>query len=315
MKNKIEINGFTLAETLITLGIIGVVAAMTLPTLLKANQNRVNEARYKKAVSMLSQAAQLAMAEVGSPGNMAVTDLWNCKNKENVKACYKTETKKLFKGITLDDDTLINKMKTVNYNEIPNPWGDVYYAFTTGDAMTFGYANSDEGLKLIVDTTSKNKPNKISQDLYALLVKPNGIVVDTDITTTPINSEPVNSEPVNSDPVTSDPVTPDPVTSESGSQCNGISAGEWQACMQSLEDMNPRLKMCHGEYNDGNFGGNASVEYYCPFGYDDAGIVGDIENICANAGATTETEHYSGQTNIYCNYSDGSGDGTDEIIH
>lgn len=185
MKNKTRTNGFTLAETLITLGIVGAVAAMTLPTLVKANQNRVNEARYKKAVSMLSQAAQLAMAEVDSPGNMTFTDLWNCKNKENVKACYKTETKKLFKGITLDDDTLINKMKTVNYNEIPNPWGDVYYAFTTGDAMTFGYANSDEGLKLIVDTTSKNKPNKISQDLYALQVKSNGIVVDVTPTLVP----------------------------------------------------------------------------------------------------------------------------------
>ena len=31
MKNK---NGFTLAETLITLGIIGIVAAMTIPTLI-----------------------------------------------------------------------------------------------------------------------------------------------------------------------------------------------------------------------------------------------------------------------------------------
>lgn len=36
MNNK----GFTLAEVLITLGIIGVVAAMTLPTLVNNNRNK-----------------------------------------------------------------------------------------------------------------------------------------------------------------------------------------------------------------------------------------------------------------------------------
>ncbi len=41
-------NAFTLAEVLITLGIIGVVAAMTLPTLIQKNNNSVVEARLKK---------------------------------------------------------------------------------------------------------------------------------------------------------------------------------------------------------------------------------------------------------------------------
>ena len=36
-------NAFTLAEVLITLGIIGVVAAMTLPTLIAKNQEKVLE--------------------------------------------------------------------------------------------------------------------------------------------------------------------------------------------------------------------------------------------------------------------------------
>ena len=86
--------------------------------------------------------------------------------------------------------------------------------------------------------------------------------------------------------------------------------------MQILEYMNPYIKICNGEYNDYELdnSGNASVSYYCPFADDVDGIIGDIENICANAGATTETEHYSRQTNIYCSYSDGSGDGTDEIV-
>ena len=54
--------GFTLAEVLITLGIIGVVAAMTMPTLMNSTQGAQYKAAYKKALSALSQAVTLNMA-------------------------------------------------------------------------------------------------------------------------------------------------------------------------------------------------------------------------------------------------------------
>lgn len=49
--------GFTLAEILITLGIIGVVAAMTIPTLMKNTQDIELKSAWKKAYSVFSQAA------------------------------------------------------------------------------------------------------------------------------------------------------------------------------------------------------------------------------------------------------------------
>lgn len=54
--------GFTLAEVLITLGIIGVVAAMTIPTLM--NQTGAAEFRtgFKKAISVLNQAITMNVA-------------------------------------------------------------------------------------------------------------------------------------------------------------------------------------------------------------------------------------------------------------
>ena len=47
---------FTLAEVLITLGIIGVVAAMTMPSLISHYRHKVLETQFKKAYSVLSQA-------------------------------------------------------------------------------------------------------------------------------------------------------------------------------------------------------------------------------------------------------------------
>ncbi len=55
--------GFTLAEVLITLGIIGVVAAMTLPTFINKTQDRINRNRLKREYSLYQQAFNKIIAE------------------------------------------------------------------------------------------------------------------------------------------------------------------------------------------------------------------------------------------------------------
>ncbi len=57
--------GFTLAEVLITLGIIGIVASMTLPTIVQKYRNHVVETRLKKFYTIFNQAIRLAEAEYG----------------------------------------------------------------------------------------------------------------------------------------------------------------------------------------------------------------------------------------------------------
>lgn len=65
--------GFTLAEVLITLGIIGVVAAMTIPTLMNATQSRETVTSLKKVFSTLSSAYLLAQQENGPPETWDLT--------------------------------------------------------------------------------------------------------------------------------------------------------------------------------------------------------------------------------------------------
>lgn len=61
--------GFTLAEVLITLGIIGVVAALTLPTVMANYRKKEVETKLAKIYSVMNQAINLNIAEHGDYKN------------------------------------------------------------------------------------------------------------------------------------------------------------------------------------------------------------------------------------------------------
>ena len=67
LEHKNMRKAFTLAEVLITLGIIGVVAAMTLPTLITNYQKRATVAKLKRAYSVIKQAYLMSYDQVGDP--------------------------------------------------------------------------------------------------------------------------------------------------------------------------------------------------------------------------------------------------------
>ena len=55
--------GFTLAEVLVTLGIIGVVSAMTIPTLMQNHQRKVYVTQLHKVYNEFQQAVTLQITE------------------------------------------------------------------------------------------------------------------------------------------------------------------------------------------------------------------------------------------------------------
>ena len=81
-KNK---KGFTLAEVLITLGIIGIVAAMTMPSLIQNHQKRVTAERLKKMYTTLRTAIDLAELDNGEREN------WSFASDEEANTFYNNE--------------------------------------------------------------------------------------------------------------------------------------------------------------------------------------------------------------------------------
>lgn len=68
--------GFTLAEVLITLGIIGVVAALTIPTLVNNYQKQEYLTGLKKAYTEWNQALVKIASDMGCAGDLACTGLF-----------------------------------------------------------------------------------------------------------------------------------------------------------------------------------------------------------------------------------------------
>ena len=92
MKKK---NAFTLAEVLITLSIIGIVAALTLPTLIQKNQDKELISRTKKVYSELTNALLMAQQDLGVVGDNSF--LFNTTDNSSVVA---QNLLKYFKGAT-----------------------------------------------------------------------------------------------------------------------------------------------------------------------------------------------------------------------
>lgn len=81
-------NAFTLAEVLITLGIIGVVAAMTVPTLVGQTGEQEYKTGLKKAMSTINQAVQLNYVQDGSDFSLLSSSSANEASTDNLYGLF-----------------------------------------------------------------------------------------------------------------------------------------------------------------------------------------------------------------------------------
>ena len=96
---------FTLAEVLITLGIIGVVAALTLPSLVQNYRKSVVENKLKASYSIISNAVKMSEVENGMGFDFTISDEYKDENDVNnfsakqSEAIFNTYFKSYFKVV------------------------------------------------------------------------------------------------------------------------------------------------------------------------------------------------------------------------
>ena len=183
MKNKTY--GFTLAEVLITLVIIGVIAAMTIPTLINKTNNHEYVSRLKKTYSTLSQATNRIIAEEGKPradiGGWATTaeNVFNLYKKylSNTKECLLTTG--CFAGTYrhMDNTSIVLTNSTARYNLILADGSvmSVYNNPVSSDCSNSGSGTNNACLSVLVDVNGAKGPNVVGRDTFSFALKEDGL--------------------------------------------------------------------------------------------------------------------------------------------
>lgn len=171
---------FTLAEVLITLGIIGIVAALTIPTLIGDYRNKEKSVRLKKAYSELSQAIVLSQQEHGDITGWE----WAPYHKEGMLEWSNEYIFKYMKKISACEDDSPDKKCPTSTTQICNPASNVchttdlqatIYMLNNGQNIYIygGGTPADEKtnwIHILVDTNGIQSPNMYGKDIFVFLL-------------------------------------------------------------------------------------------------------------------------------------------------
>ena len=165
---------FTLAEVLITLGIIGVVAALTMPALIANYQKQVTVTSLKKSYSQLAQAVKLSEIENGE------IEYWDLTLDSDVfmEKYIVPFLKSIGKTSAGDLNTLLN-YKYLNGQTITEYIGnasDTSVRKLADGTIIFvdSWAPDDGSYRTImVDINGYKRPNVLGKDLFTFWINKN----------------------------------------------------------------------------------------------------------------------------------------------
>lgn len=175
--------GFTLAEVLITLGIIGIVASMTIPTLISNASKQQTAEKLKRIYSVLMQAKQTAVNTTG-----ASVDQWFTSDVADGTAAgadkfvntyiipYLNVAKTC--GLSITGECL----ERVYYLTQSRGYDDSWFnnntsKFFLNDGTLIGVEAYDTGnnrFDVIVDINGQAQPNTWGKDVFLFYYYPNG---------------------------------------------------------------------------------------------------------------------------------------------
>ena len=162
---------FTLAEVLITLGIIGVVAAMTIPVLISKYQERVWLTSFKKTYSILYQAYLRASQDYGTANTWCAEGNTDCaKTYFDILSQY-LKTAQIWGFNSPFDNSIRGKYRDLDgstmghVNVFPD---NKYYNFALNDGTLIGisYSGDLNAPLLQVDTNGLKGPNQLGKDFF-----------------------------------------------------------------------------------------------------------------------------------------------------
>lgn len=195
-KNAIHGNNFecafTLAEVLITLGIIGVVAALTMPALIQRHNKIVWVNQLKKSVNTLENGFKMAMAEDGVE-NLADTSLWQsaaiskcqyfdpsdsrCTNfanqfKKYFNVTYNMDGSRVYTRLNHNRQTCVRTSMFINFTD-----GSQIYLWLRSTPGYSSGGHHSEIATIDIDVNGVKKPDQVGRDWFQFGVTQTGQVI------------------------------------------------------------------------------------------------------------------------------------------
>lgn len=164
-------SAFTLAEVLITLGIIGIVAAMTLPAIIQKIDKQITVSKLKKSYATLQEIIKLSEKDNGEVSE------WTFPNEEGIIDVNSNFYKKYF------DPYVKTITKKTNGNDesltysIHNIDGDrCFYSNTwrlLSDGVAIGMFSNITYFWIFIDINGLKSPNRLGIDIFMTELKRN----------------------------------------------------------------------------------------------------------------------------------------------
>ena len=173
MMNK---RGFTLAEVLITLGIIGVIAAMTVPTLMNNSTELEFRSAFKKGLAALNQAVTMNVALDNVDFDSLTSDNTSDTIHDSLYAllCNRMSTLRFIPSTSGSTDAALLNIGQIAGVGTAAPadgstntrTGNVAMFFSDGSAIIWnaaqGASTDRDGIKAIWDVNGIKKPNRLT---------------------------------------------------------------------------------------------------------------------------------------------------------
>ena len=179
--------GFTLAEVLVTLGIIGVVASMTLPSVISHWRHKALEAQFKKSVAIISQIILQTKEDVGVDKLAKYCTSYNGNRYYNAEDCYYYLYQNMLKikhnrmvytsGLQANvRDRSGEKIKTYSGKHVTTTealaavGSPIYHTNLMADGSFLNFYISEQKFYAATDINGKKGPNQLGHDIFIFLV-------------------------------------------------------------------------------------------------------------------------------------------------
>jgi len=189
MLNKTK-SAFTLAEVLITLVIIGIVAALTISAVINTYVERSTVAKVKKGLSILGQAKKLAEAQNGPVIGWDFEGTWSTENNQKFFNYLKPYIS-LSKDCGTAAGCYSSSVYQLNGNLHSQSYGtnNKFYKFVLADGSVMWFGASISGGKcglsysfvnnicatFFYDINGDKKPNTIGKDIFTYYIAADGV--------------------------------------------------------------------------------------------------------------------------------------------